>query len=129
MSINMKKRVKAIKGYYTSLKYNDIRKETLEKISTLSKELKFKDSDDFSYRFSETASLIHKNWTVFMAVCDHVDVITTIIDYFNHFGVGSRLKDESAENDENETVMCIMLTIYNIYKEHAIQLFLETAIM
>lgn len=30
-----------------------------------------------------------------MAVCDHVDVITTIIDYFNHFGVGSRLKDES----------------------------------
>lgn len=35
----------------------------------------------------------------------------------------------SGMHNNDERVILIMLTIYHMYKEHAIQLFLETAIM
>lgn len=49
----------------------------------------------FFYRFFETATLIKKNLRVFMAACEHVDVITTIIDYFIHFAVSFKLDNGS----------------------------------
>ncbi|XP_025264731.1 uncharacterized protein LOC112638042 [Camponotus floridanus] len=112
MDISIYERVKTINDCYTYLEYKDNRKEALRKISTLSKELKFEDFHDFSYRFFETATLIKKNLRIFMAACEHVDVITTIVDYFIHFAVTFKLDNES-------------VTIYNMYKEHVIQQFLE----
>lgn len=47
------------------------------------------------YRFFETATLMKRNLRVFMAASEHVDVITTIIDYFIHFAVTFKLDSES----------------------------------
>jgi hypothetical protein len=33
-----------------------------------------------------TASIIEKNLSLFKSVCEHVDVIATIIEYLKHFG-------------------------------------------
>ncbi|CAL1687934.1 unnamed protein product [Lasius platythorax] len=119
--------VKTINEYYTNLEYKGNRKEAQEKISNLCKELKFKDTDDFSHRFLHTASLIKENLNLFMSFCEHVDVITTIIDYFVYYGMRSKLENAFAEN--NTTVMLIMLTICNLHQDYRMQLFFETAII
>ncbi|XP_072752474.1 uncharacterized protein [Anoplolepis gracilipes] len=127
--IIMYKRVKVINKCYTRLEYKDNKSEALEKISTLSKELKFKDTHDFSHRFHKTATLIKRNLKVFMAGCEHIDVITTIVDYLIYFAVNFKIDNASEIKSNDEIIILIMLTIYNMYKDDVIQLFLETVII
>ncbi|KAM0726620.1 hypothetical protein ACS0PU_007804 [Formica fusca] len=126
----MHERVKIINKYYTNLEYDKNNKkinETLEKIFFLFKELNFKKTDKISHRFFHTASLIEKHLNLFKSVCEHVDIITSVLNYLYHFGA-SFLLDLSFDG-YTSPVMLIMLTIYSMCLENVIQVFLETAIV
>lgn len=61
-------------------------------------------------RFLHTASLIKENLNLFMSFCEHVDVITTIIDYFVYYGMRSKL--ENAFGTYNNICAFAILRIY-----------------
>lgn len=123
--------LQAINEYYTKLEYNESKKEEiLTEISILSKAMKFKDVNDISERFLETASVIEKNLFLFQSACKHVDVVTTIIEYLTNFGVkfdlGSNFDEEYMKDD---VILLVMCTLLNICQESQILLFLEDAIL
>ncbi|KMQ86412.1 hypothetical protein RF55_14600 [Lasius niger] len=125
----MCEQLQAISKYYNNLQYDESKKEeALAKISTLSKTIKIK--DDISERFFETVFVIEKNLSLFQSVCEHVDVVTTIIEYLNSFGAkfmfGSEFEEEYMGDD---VILLVMLTLWNICGQHQIQLFLEDAIV
>lgn len=39
------------------------------------------------YRFLETAAIIKKNLSLFQSFCEHVDIVTTIIEYLEYYGI------------------------------------------
>ncbi|KAL6436517.1 hypothetical protein ACFW04_004772 [Cataglyphis niger] len=127
----MYNRVKTINKYYNTLEYskNNKKNEALIKISNLFKKLKFEDTDTVAIRFLHTASLIEKHLNLFMIVCQHVDVATSILNYFYYFGTICMFNSSWNFDDRIYISTCAILTIYNIYKEESIQEFLETAII
>ncbi|XP_050451610.1 uncharacterized protein LOC126851561 [Cataglyphis hispanica] len=127
----MHNRVKTINKCYNNLEYrkNNKKKEALIKISNLFKELKFEDTDTVAIRFLHTASLIEKHLNLFMIVCQHVDVATSILNYFYYFGTICMFNSSWNFDDRIYISICAILTIFNIYKEESIQEFLETAII
>lgn len=44
-------------------------------------------SFNFFYRLSETAFLIQDNFLLFASVCEHIDVVNSIINYLKYFSV------------------------------------------
>ncbi|KAM0734670.1 Long-chain-aldehyde dehydrogenase [Formica fusca] len=126
----MCQRVEAIDKYYYNLQYNECkREEALAEISTLSKAIKFKDVNDISERFLETASVMKKNLSLFQSVCEHVDIVTTIIEYLTNFGVKLMLHDQFEEYIKDDEILSVMLTLVHICGDTHIQLFLEDAIL
>ncbi|XP_050463343.1 uncharacterized protein LOC126857710 isoform X2 [Cataglyphis hispanica] len=127
----MCQRLEAIDKYYYNLQYNECkREEALAKISSLSKAIKFKDVNDISERFIETAFVIKNNLSLFQSVCRHVDIVTTIIEYLTNFGakfmLHSQFEEEYTRDDE---ILSVMLTLVHICGDTEIELFLEDAIL
>ncbi|XP_024888096.1 uncharacterized protein LOC112464995 isoform X1 [Temnothorax curvispinosus] len=102
----MRERIKTIKRCYKALQYEINKQEALKKISTLHYELKFKDTNHFSDRFLQTASIIKKNLTVFKSACDHVDIVTIILDFLHTIGVKFMFDDEYTFDEI--IIICIM---------------------
>ncbi|CAL1687930.1 unnamed protein product [Lasius platythorax] len=121
--------VNIINEYYTNLEYDINKKVSLKRISDLSLGLKFQDVNNFAVRLDEAVSIIQDNVLLFASVCEHKDVLTSIIDYLNYFGVQFMYDIKGEFNDKYETIMSLMLTICNISKEPEVQLFLENAII
>ncbi|XP_029172367.1 uncharacterized protein LOC114941513 [Nylanderia fulva] len=122
----MSEQLEAINKYYNNLEYDDEnrKKEALVKISNLSKTITLK--DHISDRFLEAASVIEKNLSLFQFACEHVDVVTTIIEYLTTFGAKMLFDNEF---DEMYLMDDVMLTLLNVCEESSIQLFLEETIM
>ncbi|XP_071573080.1 uncharacterized protein [Temnothorax nylanderi] len=121
----MCERSKTIKQCYKALQYEINKQEALKKISTLHCELKFKDTNNFSDRFSQTTSIIEKNLTVFKSACDHVDIVTTILDFLHTVGVRLMFKDESCTVND----MVIIYMMYIVCDEREISSFLQAALL
>ncbi|GAB1862237.1 Aldehyde dehydrogenase domain-containing protein [Camponotus japonicus] len=123
-------RLQTIDKYYNNLQYNESnREEVLTKISALPKTIKFKNINDISERFLETASVIEKNLSLFQSVCKHVDVVTTIIEYLTNFGVKLSLcSNFEEEYEKDDIILLVMLTLVHICGDTQIHLFLEDAI-
>ncbi|XP_036138372.1 uncharacterized protein LOC114254698 isoform X2 [Monomorium pharaonis] len=77
----MSERIEIINQYYVALEYKIDKREALEKISTLHFKLKIKDVNNFTDRFSQTASIIEKNLSIFKSACDHIDEVTNLLEY------------------------------------------------
>ncbi|XP_039306240.1 uncharacterized protein LOC105196429 isoform X2 [Solenopsis invicta] len=120
-----------INEYYINLEYNKSNKEkVLTEISNLSKGLNIKDVNNFSARFLLAASSIEKNLSLFKSVCEHIDTVTIILEYLTNFGVKFMFDNNfDKEYNEEETILSIVLTIFNICREPKVQLFLENAIV
>ncbi|XP_018301876.1 uncharacterized protein [Mycetomoellerius zeteki] len=123
-----------INEYYINLEYDKSNKEEiLTEIFTLSKKIKFNDTDDFSTRFLKAASIIEKNLFLFNSACKHVDIVTTILEYLTNFGVkfmfGIEFDNLDEEYNKEEIILSVVLTIFTICTEHKVQLFLENAII
>ncbi|KYM94791.1 hypothetical protein ALC62_14386, partial [Cyphomyrmex costatus] len=104
--------------------------KALTEIFNLSRKIKFKDTDDFSTRFLKAASIIEKNVSLFNSVCEHVDIVTTILEYLTNFGVKFMFDIEfDEEYNKEEIILSVILTIFNICTEHRVQLFLENTII
>lgn len=131
----MDEQLEAINKYYNNLQYNENKKEeALVKISDLSKTIKFKDNNDISKRLLETASVIEKNLSLFQSVCEHVDVVSAIIEGLITFGTefmfGIEFEEEYIqEHIKDDMISLVMLTLINMCGEYKIQLFLEEAIV
>ncbi|XP_071628786.1 uncharacterized protein [Temnothorax longispinosus] len=121
----MCERSKTIKRCYKALQYEINKQEALKKISTLHCELKFKDTNNFSDRFSQTTSIIEKNLTVFKSACDHVDIVTTILDFLHIVGVRLMFKDESCTYKD----MVLIYMMYIVCDEREISSFLQAALL
>ncbi|KAL6254983.1 hypothetical protein P5V15_014326 [Pogonomyrmex californicus] len=72
-------RMKLINQYYDNLEYRINKKEALEKINTLIKDIKFEHVNP-PQRYQQVASIIEKNIYLFKA-CEDVDTVTSIINY------------------------------------------------
>lgn len=46
----------------------------------------------YIYRFLETATVLEKNLSLFQFFCEHVDIITTIIEYLKYYGTKFAIK-------------------------------------
>ncbi|XP_024883465.1 uncharacterized protein LOC112462106 isoform X1 [Temnothorax curvispinosus] len=126
----MDKRLKAIEEHYTNLEYENNTVKALPKISTLTKELKFMDINNFSERFLKTASVIEENLSLFKAACEHTDTITTIIKYLNYFGMKFKLGSMCDEEyKKGDVVLLVILTVLRICGEIEMLSFLEHAII
>ncbi|XP_011700263.1 PREDICTED: uncharacterized protein LOC105457345 [Wasmannia auropunctata] len=122
--------LKIIDEYYTNLEYENNDKKAL--ILALSEKIEFADVNNFSERFLKAASVIKKNLSLFQSACDHVDTITTIIEYLSNIGMKFTLDKYDKEYKEDDIVLSVIFTllnIYNIRKGHTIQLFLENVII
>lgn len=129
----MSGRIKAINKYYTELKYNIISQKTAKYLINLDIGLKLKDIKNLPERFFETASLIEQNFSVFVSLCEHVDVVTTLIEYLNYYG--AKFLFESNEPNTVETCkntyipLTLILTIYAMCRQEVLIPFLERAII
>ncbi|KAL6436521.1 hypothetical protein ACFW04_004773 [Cataglyphis niger] len=124
----MYNRVKIINKYYTNLEYD--KNNTKKKIFRLCNELNFEKTDKLSHRFFQAASLIEKHLNFFNSVCEHVDIITSLLDYLYHFAASFMFDLKySDENISPSTPMLIMLTICSMCIDNVIELFLQFAII
>ncbi|XP_071628587.1 uncharacterized protein [Temnothorax longispinosus] len=120
----MCEQIKIIERCYKALEYDINKQEALNKISALHYELKFKDPDNFSDRFSQTASIIERNLSVFKSACDHVDIVTTILNYLYNVGVKLMINDKCTADDLN-----MIYIMYIVCKEPEIPCFLKAALI
>ncbi|XP_011160878.2 uncharacterized protein LOC105196565 isoform X1 [Solenopsis invicta] len=138
----MGNRLKSIEEYYDNLVYHLPQESTvfldnvgankhkaLTEISALAKEIKVTDVNNFSQRFFMTASIIEKNLSLFKSVCEHVDVIATIIEYLKHFGARFMFDSKHDEYYKNDEFLSILITILNICEEYKMKFFLGDAII
>ncbi|XP_050451604.1 uncharacterized protein LOC126851557 [Cataglyphis hispanica] len=126
----MDENVRIINEYYTNLEYNiNDKKEALKIISDLYLELNIEDANNFAIRFSETAILIQDNFLLFASVCEHIDVVNSILDYLKYFSVQFMHDTNSEFKNKFFLIASLMTTIFNISLESEIQLFLENAII
>ncbi|XP_077263529.1 uncharacterized protein LOC143898144 isoform X2 [Temnothorax americanus] len=128
-------REQAINEYYINLEYNrNSKEEALTEISTLSKNVQFKNVNDFPTRFLKAVSIIEKNLSLFKSACEHVDTVATILEYLTNFSAKLMLGNEFDEDideeyNKEELILSVVLTISNISREHKVQLFLENVIL
>ncbi|XP_070162468.1 uncharacterized protein [Polyergus mexicanus] len=122
--------VRTINEYYTNLEYgiND-KKEALKKISDLYLELDFEDVNNFAVRLSETALIMQDNILLFLSVCEHIDVVNSIIDYLKYFSTQFMHDTKGEFKNKSSLIASLMSTIFNISLEPEVQLFLENAIV
>ncbi|KAM0726623.1 hypothetical protein ACS0PU_007807 [Formica fusca] len=121
---------RSINEYYTNLEYgiND-KKEALERISNLYLELDFEDVNNFAVRLSETALIMQDNFLLFTSVCEHIDVVNSIIDYLKYFSAQFMHDTKGEFKNKSSLIASLMATIFNISLESEVQLFLENAII
>ncbi|XP_050451596.1 uncharacterized protein LOC126851551 isoform X2 [Cataglyphis hispanica] len=126
----MHNRVKIINKYYTNLEYdkNNTESEKVEKIFRLCNELNFEKTDKSSHRFFHAASLIEKHLNLFKSICEHVDIITSLLDYLYHFAASFML-DLKCSDENISPSMSIMFTINSMCIDNAVELFLQFAII
>ncbi|XP_024883489.1 uncharacterized protein LOC112462121 isoform X1 [Temnothorax curvispinosus] len=128
-------REQAINEYYINLEYNrNSKEEALTEISTLSKNIQFKNVNDFPTRFLKAVSIIETNLSLFKSACEHVDTVATILEYLTNFSAKLLLGNEFDEDideeyNKEELILSVVLTISNISREHKVQLFLENVIL
>ncbi|TGZ56879.1 uncharacterized protein [Temnothorax longispinosus] len=128
-------REQAINEYYINLEYNrNSKEEALIEISTLSKNIQFKNVNDFPTRFLKAVSIIEQNLSLFKSACEHVDTVATILEYLTNFSAKLLLGNEFDEDideeyNKEELILSVVLTISNISREHKVQLFLENVIL
>ncbi|XP_029155560.1 uncharacterized protein LOC114928493 isoform X2 [Nylanderia fulva] len=82
----MAEQIKNIDKYYTDLQYDIDKTTAKEIIKACVIMLQLKNIENLSERFFETASLIEKHFKAFVAFCEHVDVVTALIEYLNYYG-------------------------------------------
>ncbi|XP_029155564.1 uncharacterized protein LOC114928495 isoform X3 [Nylanderia fulva] len=82
----MAEQIKNIDKYYTDLQYDIDKTTAKEIIKACVIMLQLKNIENLSERFFETASLIKKHFKAFVAFCEHVDVVTALIEYLNYYG-------------------------------------------
>jgi len=127
----MAEQVKAIEEYYTNLEYNNDKEKALTKILALTEEIKFSEVNNFSDRFAKTVSIIKKNLSVFKAVCNHMDLVTTIIDYLNYYSITFALDSKYEEQckKDDRVFFVILDSLLNIYVESNMRLFFISALV
>ncbi|XP_011865375.1 PREDICTED: uncharacterized protein LOC105560676 [Vollenhovia emeryi] len=119
-----------IDEYYTNLEYDrDSKEKALTDIATLSRGVQFKNSDDFSTRFHNAASVIKENLSLFKSACEHVDTVTIILEYLTNFGAKLTFSNRLDEYNREDGIVSVMFTIFSICREQKVQLFLENAII
>ncbi|XP_072752066.1 uncharacterized protein [Anoplolepis gracilipes] len=114
---------------YTNLQYvydeNKKKEVALNKIHILATELNLKYTDTLEQRFLNLAKTIEQYLDLFMSVCEHVDVINTILDYLYYYGAATTYDYVTYK----ELPILVMLTIYSMCIKKELQLFLEIAIV
>ncbi|XP_077265709.1 uncharacterized protein LOC143899346 [Temnothorax americanus] len=110
--------------YYTNLDYDKNDKETaLKEIHELS-EKRFNTDISISARLDVLANLIQENISPFKSVCRHVDVIDTIVGYIKFYGQEMRYVNGDRLKDTLRIIFPLLVTLFNICDESAIQSFL-----
>ncbi|XP_024876909.1 uncharacterized protein LOC112457845 [Temnothorax curvispinosus] len=123
------KQLEVLNEYYTDLDYNIDKDEALEKISDLSKTVRFHNSINISDRLEVLANIIQDNISFFKSVCAHVDMIDTIVGYLNHYAAYIKyIKDDSIEIIQ-VTIFPLIHTLFHICDEFEIKAFLLLPIL
>ncbi|XP_071555926.1 uncharacterized protein [Temnothorax nylanderi] len=116
--------LEVLNEYYTNLDYDKNDKKTaLKEIHELS-EKRFNTNVSISTRLDVLANLIQENISPFKSVCRHVDVIDTIVGYLKYYEQDIRhVKGDTLENTLG-IIFPLLVTLFNICDESAIQSFL-----
>ncbi|XP_012234769.1 uncharacterized protein [Linepithema humile] len=128
----MGERVKAVEKCYFDLKYNKSKQKALKEISILTKNITISNVINIADRLLETASIIEKNLSLFQSVFKHIDTVSTIIQFLQHFGNTKQMACKAIDEFDVSFLNDLwdaLYTLFYICPDHEMQLFLHTAIL
>ncbi|XP_011641363.1 uncharacterized protein LOC105429849 isoform X2 [Pogonomyrmex barbatus] len=120
-------RVKAINKYYVHLEYNNVTNTSVE-INKLFNKMLLKQKVSHIKRMEILSFMIEKNFSLFVSLYKHIDVVMAIIRYL--YNISEKFKDDvtypTYNNDSEYGLVMIITILLNIRKDISAQMLIQS---